>query len=196
MTKDDFLHELEFELGFLPRSKVNEAVEYYSSFFNNSKSDDEITAEIGTPKEAAGKFYREHFKESTQTEDSEYNNTYNTETVPKRKFPWGILALVILSPVIVPCVLGILAVIALIAAIPFLVSVGMFIGGIGMVWDSIFKGAAVYSSLVQAGIGCIMLAIGLVLVCVGIMILIKVGIWIIRAISDFGNKRVHGTVNR
>ena len=184
MTRDEFLLRLESELGFLPASEVKRAVRYYEDILRNVGFADDVTAITGDVKDAAKKYYADNCIKS----DEAYE--YPDE---KKKFPWILIIAVILSPVLIPVILTIVGIVLLIAMIPALISWTILISGFGVITNC-FRGVmSVYDVFARAGIGCILFAIGLVLTWLSVLLLIKVCVWLIKTIADYGNRKLHKT---
>ncbi len=145
MTKYEFIEGLRSALAALPANEREEAIRYYSDYFDESGlSEWEVTSKLGSPTDVANTILRDFYTGSDKTWNAPY------EPAPKpatEKFipSWVAVVLGILTcPVWVPIFFGILgtilglvvAVIAVMLSILFVVA--LFIGiGVSMIFGGI-----------------------------------------------------------
>jgi len=51
MTRDEYLAELKLKLSSLSQDELNEAMQYYSDYFDEANDDEKVMAELGSPEE-------------------------------------------------------------------------------------------------------------------------------------------------
>lgn len=180
MNRIEFMTELAALLQSLPEEERNDAMQYYNDYFDDAGEDkeQEVIAELESPKKVADKIKGDILE--NQEEDSsskQYPGQYKAAeyeyTDGKEKKPWSSNALKILliiaiilvgGPVIIPCAIGILAVIVGGVAALFAIFIGLVILFIAL--------AIVGVALVIAGIVALIpeIAVGLALLGAGLII--------------------------
>ena len=86
MTKEEYLNQLKMHLDALTQDELNEALQYYSDYFEEANDDQKVINELGTPEELA-KIIIEKFanvpvkteKETEETSQEEKKNDYEQE---------------------------------------------------------------------------------------------------------------------
>ena len=84
MTKKQYLKKLEYCIQALPAEERNEALEYYSDYFDDADDDDKVMQELGEPEDLAktiqiinSKYYHiennKLYKEDKKVVDNSYN---------------------------------------------------------------------------------------------------------------------------
>lgn len=190
MTKEEYLNSIKKELGFMPLDEVEKAEKYFASYFTGNEEDEKVAQRLGNPKYAAENYYRTHV-----------NNTPEPKVVEKRSsngamWVW-IIALVILSPIVIPVSICLavfvfavaLGLLLLLPAI-FLGGVSMWLGGAGIIIRSLFIYDGLANMAFRAGTGCVMFGVGLLLAWIALYVCIKFFPWLIRKIVDIGSKLV------
>ena len=51
MTREEYLAELKLKLSSLSQDELNEAMQYYSDYFDEANDDEKVMAELGSPEE-------------------------------------------------------------------------------------------------------------------------------------------------
>ena len=86
MTKEEYLNQLKMHLNALTQDELNEALQYYSDYFEEANDDQKVINELGSPEELA-KIIIEKFanvpvkteKETEETSQEEKKNDYEQE---------------------------------------------------------------------------------------------------------------------
>ncbi len=78
MNKDEYLKQLERYLKKLPQKDYENAVEYFTEYFEDAGTENEqkVMAELGTPKEAAAELLRDLLAHKTEKHDDKENRCY------------------------------------------------------------------------------------------------------------------------
>lgn len=177
MNREEYIAEIKKELGFMPYNEVLKAEEYFNSYFCGSQNEEDIISSLGTPKEAAKKYY----KSNNETE----KNARKYRAQSRNYAGWVILiiAAVFLFPIWAPVLLLSLgfAVCVFVAAVA--ASFGTWLGGGAVILSGLFAHASLADKLLQCGLGFIMFGIGLMLSWLLVWVLINFSIWIIRKIT-------------
>lgn len=197
MNKEEYIEAVKNELGFMPRSEVIKAEEYFRSFFGGGKSDEEIIADLGTPKSAAQKYFvnrqksadgKKNFEKAPQNIEKSVKNTQkNGEKTPKKNDFTGIVILVVaavfLFPIWLPALIGSAALVFALLVCVIALSFGMWIGGGVVITGGLLSNISIADKLLQCGSGFIMFGVGLVLSWLLVWALINLCVWIIRKIT-------------
>lgn len=130
MNKDEFLHRLRRKLRVLPKEEIDNAVQYYEEYFEDSGlGEEQTTAQLGSPAAAASQILA----------DYAINRVDGSGRKVKRRLPlvWFILLAIFASPIALPIgiVFVALIIVVLITAVSVLaamacVVVSMIIGGV------------------------------------------------------------------
>lgn len=180
MNRIEFMTELAALLQSLPEEERNDAMQYYNDYFDDAGEDkeQEVIAELESPKKVADKIKGDILE--NQEEDSsskqcpgQYKAAEYEYTDEKEKKPWSsnalkiilIIAIILVGgPVIIPCTIGILAVIVGGVAAMFAIFIALVILFIAL--------AIVGVALVIAGIAALIpeIAVGLALLGAGLII--------------------------
>lgn len=196
MSREEYIEAVKNELGFMPYSEVVKAEEYVRSFFGGGKSDEEIIADLGTPKSAAQKYFVSRQKNAggekngekapQNSEKSVKNTQKNSEKTPKNDFT-GIVILVVaavfLFPIWLPALIGSAALAFVLLVCVIALSFGMWIGGGVVITGGLLSNISIADKLLQCGSGFIMFGIGLILSWLLVWALINICVWIIRKIT-------------
>ena len=80
MTRDEYLAELKLKLSSLSQDELNEAMQYYSDYFDEANDDEKVMAELGSPEELSKVIVEKFANVLVKTEDvkSEENDTKST----------------------------------------------------------------------------------------------------------------------
>lgn len=180
MNRIEFMTELAALLQNLPEEERNDAMQYYNNYFDDAGEDkeQEVIAELESPKKVADKIKGDILE--NQEEDSsskqcpeQYKAAEYEYTDRKEKKLWSsnalkiilIIAIILVGgPVIIPCTIGVLAVIVGGVAALFAIFIGLVILFIAL--------AIVGVALVIAGIAALLpeIAVGLALLGAGLII--------------------------
>lgn len=78
MNKDEYLKQLEHYLKKLPQKDYENAVEYFSEYFEEAGAENEqkVITELGTPKEAAGELIRDLLAQKTEKGGDKGSRSY------------------------------------------------------------------------------------------------------------------------
>lgn len=175
MNKEEYIEAVKNELGFMPYDEVLKAEEYFRSFFNCSKSEEEVIKSLGTPKEAA----RKYCVNNTEAEKKEQ---------PMKKGGYtGLIIAVVLAVFLFPIWLPILIFALILCMALFLaaaaVSFGLWLGGGVVILSSLFEHMTIADKLMSCGGGFIMFGVGLMLSWLLVWALIRLSVWFIRKIT-------------
>ena len=55
MTREEYLAELKLKLSSLSQDELNEAMQYYSDYFDEANDDEKVMAELGSPEELSNR---------------------------------------------------------------------------------------------------------------------------------------------
>lgn len=171
MNKDTYLNELAHHLRKLPKDDYQNAMAYYTEYFEEAGPENEaqVIAELGDPKEVAAELVQELLQGTADT----------TTTPPKNRTPWAIFGIVMAALLLSPLGLAGLCVGISLTIATFCVIGSIIICAIAMEFgllmtgiQSIFHGVGsfVYSfstglTLVGTGLLCIGIAILIAIVC-------------------------------
>ncbi|GGE23375.1 DUF1700 domain-containing protein [Streptococcus himalayensis] len=163
MTRDDYLAELKKYLKKLPAKDYEEAMDYFTEYFDEVGPEGEGAAmkELGTPKEAAHDVLHNLLEEKVNSDEPEQQ---------KQSFLIALLAL-FAAPVAIPMAIGIaggfigliLGILAIAASICFTIgalSFTAFLIGASLIWESFTVLLATSSSAFALGLGLGLFAIG------------------------------------
>lgn len=176
MTKEEYINLVKNELGFLPPSELNEASEYFNSYFCTPEPDEVIISRLGEPRKAAATFYKNRKKD-----EEESNVPYEWIMIPV----W-----ILIIPLAVPiALLAALAAFCIIAAAMLLIiaiiaaCVGMWLYGFYMVVSAIPLHVIMADKLLQCGTGFLMFGAGAILTYLVIRWYAKMFPWIVSKIA-------------
>lgn len=161
MTKVDYLAKLDKYLRKLPKEDYQEAMDYFSEYFEEAgpKNEAQVIAELGTPKEAAQDIISRLLDEKI----------IDQEQTPKNRVSmvWLAILAILAAPVALPLALflflAIITILALgVAAIAVVLSFGVafLTSGIYMLFDSLsYLNISLSTTALSFGLG--LLALGL-----------------------------------
>lgn len=191
MNKRDFINELKEKLRGLPKEEVDNAINYYTEYFEDADINEDVDVELalGTPEEVANQILLDYnIKNSDESlnislnKESDYSNTisynYNdiNEKNNKKKMSKGTISLLIIlgvfaSPILIPLAFALVAVVfALIVSlfaigISFVaVSGAIAIAGVVTIVSSLFILTKSFESFIMfLGVGLIGIGLGIIL---------------------------------
>lgn len=191
MSKKEFLERLNELLQGISKEEREEAMEYYSSYFEDAgeKSDAVIIEELGSPEKVAEAVKADFsssptsYEGSASQEDSYNNGTWQNQgtsfnTASEQKKPWSnktvkIVLLVILLIVAAPAIMSLLSAVlglfvgflALCLAFAVVAVVGVLIGAFILI-----KGLSLVAG--ATGVGLLLLGSGLLGIVIGIILFV------------------------
>lgn len=197
MSREEYIEAVKNELGFMPYSEVIKAEEYFRSFFGGGKSDEEVIADLGTPKTASQKYFANRQKNTGGEKNSEktpqngeknVKNTQKYAEKPTKKNDFtGIVILVVaavfLFPIWLPALIGSAALVFALLVCIIALSFGMWIGGGVVITGGLLSNISIADKLLQCGSGFIMFGAGLILSWLLVWAMINLCVWIIRKIT-------------
>ena len=77
MKREEYLNELKTYLNALTSDELNEALQYYSDYFEEADDDEKVIAELGTPQELAKTIIEKFANVPVQTEKESEENEEN-----------------------------------------------------------------------------------------------------------------------
>ena len=190
MNKGEFIEELKKRLEGLPSEEIENAINYYSEYFEDAGIDDEIdvTISLGTAKQVAEQIILEYsFRNSeelakvnlSKDNKDEYNTSYfsNEEYDDKKekKSKLSIILVVILAILASPLLLGlgigaIGTIFGLVIAL-FAIVISIISGSGACILGGIIYAIASMFIVAKAGVPTTILCIGLSLIVIGIGII-------------------------
>ena len=211
MDRAQFMQELEKLLADISETERQDALDFYNSYFDDAGAENEasVLRELGSPekvaaiikadlKGSAGGYeygeYTEHGYEDARTKErGQMPEKYGEESgTGKRFFRKGnqavlilaVILLVFISPFVKGAVGGILTFAVGILLLPFWLIVGLGIGAVVLLVGGI-------AAVVAGGIGCLMIALAILM----ILGLISIAVHIVpkwfRKITDFFNRLLY-----
>lgn len=170
MTRTEYLAELQNQLRKLPQDDFQEAMDYFTEYFDEAGPENEaqVIADLGSPKEAASEILGRLLEDKIEIEDK------------KPKHYAKIIWLTILSILAAPAALPLLfAIIALVLAILFaigaiifsliILGVSFFANGCYVLFDSFsYLATSINSTILSFGMGLIMIGGSLLAIYLGV----------------------------
>ena len=92
MTREEYLAELKLKLSSLSQDELNEAMQYYSDYFDEANDDEKVMAELGSPEELS-KVIVEKFanvlvkKEDIKSSLNPNTKSYSSSSKNKSNYP-------------------------------------------------------------------------------------------------------------
>ena len=191
MTKVDYLAKLDKYLRKLPKEDYQEAMDYFSEYFEEAGPENEaqVIAELGTPKEAARDIISRLLDEKI----------IDQEKTPKSRVSmvWLAILAVIITPVALPLALvlflAVITILALgVAAIALVLSLGVafLTSGIYMLFDSwSYLNIAFSATALSFGLGLLALGLSLLTLLAAGAVCKVVGRSIVNLARKTANKR-------
>ena len=81
MTREEYLAELKLKLSSLSQDELNEAMQYYSDYFDEANDDEKVMAELGSPEELSKVIVEKFANVLVKTEDVKSEENATTLTV-------------------------------------------------------------------------------------------------------------------
>ena len=219
MNRAQFMEQLEKLLSDISEAERQEALDYYENYFDDAGEENEaqVIRELGSPgkvaaiikadlKDSNGQYaqYSENGYSDTRTQEErqmpEKRNGYHADRKQRRSVIILILiALVFVSPFIEGAAGGVFGLLLAILLLPFLVILGLGAASIGLIVGGVLCAIAGMSLCVTSaaaclftvGIGCILLAVGVLLMMLTVTIAEKALPKIIRKFTDFCGSLLH-----
>lgn len=212
MNRQEFMNELERLLQDIPANERSEAIQYYNDYFEDAGAENEaeVIRELGSPEQVARTIregmgentseYTEKGYEDARFRDSQEMASPAQDSVRKSQKPaintnfWKIFCIIllciILCPIVIPLGAAALAVVAvvIIGIIAAFVGVGaagfaLLIAGVCTIVLGLIRLAAVPSvGVALGGIGCLILAVGILVSLLILWALCKLVPWMIRTL--------------
>lgn len=185
MTRNDYLRELKRYLKKLPADDYQEAMDYFTEYFDEAGPENEtqVIQDLGSPKEAANDILNTILDEkTTQLEQSPKNHA---------KILW-IAALVILaSPIAFPLAITLLALLVTLAVLLFTAILSAFIfafAGLAsaatLIWDSFsYMGSSLPAGLMGVGGGIALLGLALLITFIAIQVSHLLGLAMVKFVN-------------
>lgn len=190
MNKEEFLKELKESLEGLPSEEIENAINYYTEYFEDAEIDDEtdVTVSLGTAKEVAKQIISDYSSRDSEeiikvnlNKDNE--NKYKNEYFPQeennkkgKRNKWLIALIIILailaSPIILGLAFGAIGILIGVVVTLFAVVISIIFAGVGCILGGIISVIGSLFVLSQVGISTVILFIGLALISVGIGIIL------------------------
>lgn len=181
MNKNIFLQRLEKALRHIPKDDREDAIAYYTEYFEEMGADDneDVSQSLGKPEEIAKEIIA-NCTEKHIEEQKTKGGVKNSATVI-----WMIILAIFAAPIALPLAIAGIAVLLsiLVILLSFILVIfcagGIFVVASVLLFTAIFFAGGLGQSLVCAGMGCLLLGGGL-LILVG---MIKFGELCIRGIA-------------
>lgn len=194
MNKVEFIEELKKRLEGLPSEEIENAINYYSEYFEDAGIDDEtdVTISLGTAKEVAEQIILEYSlrnseeivkvnlskdNENKYNEDEHNTKYFSNEEYNKKekksKLPIILIAIlaVLASPLLLGLGIGAVATIFGLAVGLFAIVISIIFGGGACILGGIVCIIATLFAVAQSGVPTTILFIGLSLIIIGIGIM-------------------------
>ena len=165
MTRTEYLAELEKYLKKLPRKDYEEAMDYFTEYFDEVGPEGEAAAiaELGSPKEAAHEIMLNLLDKKVEGDNQDSSSSKNTK---------NIVQIAILSILAAPLAIPLFIVAALLTFVFFLLvfifalvmaigAFAFFIFGISLIWDTLTVGLTTSIPAFLFTLGLSVLALGL-----------------------------------
>ena len=165
MTRTEYLAELEKYLKKLPRKDYQEAMDYFTEYFDEVGPEGEAAAiaELGSPKEAAHEIMLNLLDKKVEEDNQDSSSSKNTK---------NIVQIAILSILAAPLAIPLFIVAALLTFVFFLLvfifalvmaigAFAFFIFGISLIWDTLTVGLTTSIPAFLFTLGLSVLALGL-----------------------------------
>lgn len=165
MSKNEFLRQLEYELRFISKEERDNALKFYSEYFDDAgvENEREVLKKLGSVKDVAEQIMADLNIKSTSYKVKNKKN--------RSKLPFIILA-ICLSPIIIPLFIAFLVVVlaiivALVAVVGSVMISGLAVVLVGIIifvlGVSLFFTSGFINGIFVTGIGFLILGIGLLL---------------------------------
>lgn len=170
MTRTEYLAELQNQLRKLPQDDFQEAMDYFTEYFDEAGPENEaqVIADLGSPKEAASEILGRLLEDKIEIEDKK----------PKHyaKIIWLTILSILAAPAALPLLFAItalvLAILFAIGAIIFsliILGVSFFANGCYVLFDSFsYLATSINSTILSFGMGLIMIGGSLLAIYLGV----------------------------
>lgn len=166
MTRTEYLVQLERHLKKLPQADYEEAMDYFTEYFDEAGPENEaqVIAELGTPKEAARELITRLLNEKT----------IDQEATPRTQATWIWIAIlaVFASPIAFPLAILFLALLCTVVLLSFALILSLLAMGVALLLSSVsvfvdsISYFAISSSVATFGTGMGLLAFGLAILAI------------------------------
>lgn len=182
MTRQQFMKELEYLLRGIPESEKADALAYYNDYFDEAgvENEEQVILELGSPRQVAEKILTEYGREPQQNKNVYQSQDRQSQGRSRSKMSKStkillVLLLIVTFPLWIGVVAGLFgAVVAVIASV-FGTVVGLGGAGIGLL---VGGAACLVAGLLRITIvpveGLITIAVGSILIVVGILLALLV----------------------
>ncbi|MBS6397612.1 MAG: DUF1700 domain-containing protein [Clostridiales bacterium] len=205
MSRAEFMERLEKLLRDIPDSEREEALQYYEDYFEDAGKENEeaVLAELGSPEQVAEKLkagLSDPEEENTRTGLVNITDVQAESEEPKKMPPkketnfWKVLAVILLvilaAPIGIPLAFaGLLVLAGLVMGILALVF-GFVIAGFAILFSGVIGITAGIArmfvsfpwGIATAGMGCLLLAFGILATMLTVWLCIKIVPWLIRSV--------------
>ena len=205
MTRQEYMEELKKYLKRLPQEDFDNAIEYFSEYFEEAgpEKEQQVMRELGEPKEAARELFLNLLQESVE-KDQDIVEEKATVLKGKRRSPGKIILLVFLVLCASPVSLALLAfVFAVLCAVILTVAAVIFsiaITGIAAIAGGIVTiGVGVSLILKSAAAACMMVGGGFLMTGLGILaglLTVYICKWCANGIGRLVNRLVRKKVHK
>lgn len=192
MTRREFMQRLENLLLDLPDNERREAIQYYNDYFDDAGPENEakVIQELGSPELVAHTIRTDASENGAYTEHGYEDRRFDRPTpsvrTPKKPNLWKtaciILLCLILIPIIAPIFLAILMVFVSVLLGIVGITVGIVVASIALPLSGILLiGYGIWRLFLLPGMGLTLSGIGCILLAVGILLFLLT-VWIIRVL--------------
>lgn len=215
MNRNRFMKELEQLLWDLPAGERQEAIQYYSDYFDDAGPENEarVIKELGSPAQVAetiregmsenGEYTERGYEDARFTDRRELSAGRCEEAVePPRRTqgsnPWKLLSILLLCLLLLPVVVPLSAALLIIAVAILLGIAGLMLGAVAAavalpVAGIILLGLAFYNLFFLPGVGVTLAGLGCLLLAAGILIFLLV-VWILKVLVPVGIRSIVSVV--
>lgn len=175
MIKDEFLHEVYKETGFMLPDERREATAYFRSKFYGRHDEEKVCEELGAPAEAVRNYLG--------------SNESQKRSLPMRiaataAFTAALPIIIQAAAVVAGIVLFVLVIFAVLMAVLPFVGIGLWLGGIGDVMRNILADLSAADRLCQIGMGLISSGLGIFILLLVVKIYKSFLPWLVYEISS------------
>lgn len=180
MNKQEFIKQLKIKLKNLPQDELDNAIEYYTEYFEDANIDDnvDVTKELGTPSQIASQLFADY-----AVKDKPSKN--NISSI------WFIILAIFAAPIALPLTFAAIVVIGSLAFAGFMLIAAMGITVLAMVFTGVVVFISSFSiisktfagALLIMGIGCALA--GISILCVNVIL--SLFNWFIKLIVKLAN---------
>ena len=199
MTRQEYMEELKKYLKRLPQEDFDNAIEYFSEYFEEAgpEKEQQVMRELGEPKEAARELFLNLLQESVE-KDQDIVEEKAPVLKGKRRSPGKIILLVFLVLCASPVSLALLAfVFAVLCAV--ILTVAAVIFSIGITGGIVTIGVGGSLILKSAAAACMMVGGGFLMTGIGILaglLTVYICKWCANAIGRLVNRLVRKKVHK